>query len=162
MGFGAPGCKQTERLDPELENLGRATGPVDPKPVVPQGMPQRAPSGKVHVGEVLERFDASRYTYLQIRVAPETDVWAAIPATPVKKGQQVEVVESMVMKDFESPTLKRTFPSIVFGVLKGHETKQPEAKEPSEQSENPKADDQTDAQKLPANHPPIGQGSKAI
>ena len=41
--------------------------------------------------------------------------------TPIKVGQPVEVVQSLVMKNFESKTLKRTFPSIVFGVLHGQE-----------------------------------------
>ena len=135
------GCKGEETLDPHLEKLGRATGPVErqsneslagkasPVPKMPPHgmMPQPGTAGKVHRGQVLETIDASRYTYVRVQVESGGEIWTAIPQTKLEIGKQVEIIESIVMKDFESKTLKRTFPNIIFGVLKGHENEMPNA-----------------------------------
>ena len=109
------GCKSDERLSPEVEKLGRATGPVDPSLRIQQS---QAAASKIHSGKVVETMDASRYTYVKFEPAQGRHLWAAIPKSKVKVGQTVNIVESLVMKDFSSPTLKRTFPLIVFGVLR--------------------------------------------
>lgn len=116
------GCKEQESLSPEVQRLGRATGPVVEKKGSEQPSEPMAPSGgKVLSGRVLETMEASRYTYLQLETQNKDKLWVAIPKTQISAGQEVEVVESIVMKDFKSPTLNRSFPTIVFGVLKGHE-----------------------------------------
>lgn len=67
-------------------------------------------------GEVLEVREAAPYTYLRLKTgAGET--WAAVTSAPVKKGQQVTIANSMVMENFESQSLKKTFDKIVFGTL---------------------------------------------
>ena len=64
-------------------------------------------------GTVLETMNAAGYTYLQVDAAPGK-VWVAIPESTVTKGQQVTCVPGMVMENFQSKTLNRTFATIVF------------------------------------------------
>lgn len=69
-------------------------------------------------GEVLEVKEVESYTYLRLKTK-DGETWAAVSKTPVKKGAQVTIDNPMVMKNFESKSLKKTFPSIVFGSLAG-------------------------------------------
>jgi hypothetical protein len=67
-------------------------------------------------GEVLETLPVEGYTYLRLKTK-DGEAWAAVPSASVKKGAQVTIVDSMVMQNFESRTLKRKFDKIVFGSL---------------------------------------------
>ena len=64
-------------------------------------------------GTVLEAMDASGYTYMQVDTGKEK-VWVAIPATQVKTGDKITYNQGMVMPDFHSKTLDRSFKQIVF------------------------------------------------
>ena len=64
-------------------------------------------------GTVRETMNAAGYTYLQVDSAAGP-VWVAIPEGTVTKGQQVTCLPGMVMENFQSKTLGRTFPTIVF------------------------------------------------
>ena len=65
-------------------------------------------------GEVLETQNVEGYTYLRLKTA-QGEAWAAVPTTTVKKGAQVTIGNPVVMQNFESKTLKKTFDKIVFG-----------------------------------------------
>lgn len=67
-------------------------------------------------GEVLEIRDVEVYTYLRLRTAGG-EVWAAVSKAPVSKGARVTIDNPMVMHNFESKSLKKTFDKIVFGSL---------------------------------------------
>ena len=67
-------------------------------------------------GQVLEHIAASPYSYVRIRTS-KGDVWAAVNEARIEKGSQVTVSSPMLMKDFESKALKRTFDEIYFGSL---------------------------------------------
>lgn len=69
-------------------------------------------------GEVLEVKDVSSYTYLRLKTK-DGETWAAVSMAPVKKGDQVTIENPMVVNNFESKSLKKTFPTIVFGTLGG-------------------------------------------
>ena len=69
-------------------------------------------------GQVLEVKDVDSYTYLRLKTK-EGEIWAAVNRTPVKKGDQVTVENVMLMSNFESKSLKKTFPLIYFGTLGG-------------------------------------------
>lgn len=69
-------------------------------------------------GEVQETQDAGNYTYLRIKTA-EGEVWAAVTKAPVQKGAKVTVANAMLMSNFESKALKKTFTTILFGSLAG-------------------------------------------
>ena len=67
-------------------------------------------------GEVLEVRDVDMYTYLRLKTK-DGETWAAVTKVPVKKGAQVSIANPMVMQNFESKTLKKTFDKIVFGSI---------------------------------------------
>ncbi|MGE5666912.1 MAG: nucleotide-binding protein, partial [Betaproteobacteria bacterium] len=67
-------------------------------------------------GEVLEVKDVAAYTYLRLKTA-DGETWAAVNRSAVKKGAEVTIDNPMVMRNFESKSLKRTFDTIVFGTL---------------------------------------------
>jgi len=64
-------------------------------------------------GTVLEAMNASGYTYMQVDTGKDK-VWVAIPATEVKKGDTITYNQGMVMPDFHSKTLGRSFKQIIF------------------------------------------------
>ncbi|KAB2891233.1 MAG: DNA-binding protein [Desulfobulbaceae bacterium] len=78
----------------------------DPSP------PAHAPAG-AGSGQVIETMNASGYTYLLVDSGKE-QTWVAIPETTVSKGATVQYAAGMVMQNFHSKTLDRTFASIVF------------------------------------------------
>lgn len=92
-------------------------------------------------GKVVETMDAGGYTYLNLEKDGKT-AWAAIPATKVSVGQQVEVQPGMPMTNFTSKSLNRTFERIDFSsglVTEGSAVATPAGTPP-----------------LPAGHPPTG------
>jgi hypothetical protein len=73
------------------------------------------PLGSI-TGRVLETMDSGGYTYMKLS-SDGGEVWAAVNATKVRKGQTVTVVNPMAMDGFESKTLHRKFDRILFGSL---------------------------------------------
>jgi hypothetical protein len=69
-------------------------------------------------GQVLEVMDVESYTYLRLKTK-DGETWAAVGKAPIKKGTEVAIENPMVMNNFESKSLKRTFKTIVFGNLAG-------------------------------------------
>ena len=63
--------------------------------------------------KVLSTIDAVQYTYLEVTQNKKT-LWLAATAVAVKKGDVVRFDDGMVMKNFHSKTLNRTFPSVTF------------------------------------------------
>ena len=77
-----------------------------------------SPSGSVVTGVILEVKDVDSYTYIRLKTK-DGETWAAVSTAPLKVGATVTIGDTMVMKNFESKSLKKTFPSIVFGNLGG-------------------------------------------
>lgn len=69
-------------------------------------------------GVVLEVKDVESYTYLRLKTK-DGETWAAVGKAPVKKGAEVTVENPMVMTNFKSRSLNKTFPTILFGTLAG-------------------------------------------
>jgi len=78
---------------------------------------QTSPGATV-TGEVLETQDVESYTYLRLKTS-QGETWAAVPTTTVKKGAKVAIENPMVMNNFQSKALKKTFDKVVFGTLSG-------------------------------------------
>lgn len=74
------------------------------------------PSAPVVMGEVLEIKDVDSYTYLRLKTQ-DGETWAAVEKSPLKRGAKVTIENVMVMKNFESKSLRRTFPTLLFGNL---------------------------------------------
>jgi hypothetical protein len=64
-------------------------------------------------GKVLETMDSGGYTYMKVDVG-DSQPWVAIPQSQINVGQEVTYQPGMVMNNFASKTLNRTFDSIVF------------------------------------------------
>ncbi|HJV49366.1 MAG TPA: hypothetical protein VJ549_08840 [Geothrix sp.] len=79
-------------------------------------LPAAAAAGQGLSGKVLERLDASPYCYLRIQTV-RGEVWAAVPEAKVEKGTDVTIANPMLMNNFESKTLNRTFSEVYFGTL---------------------------------------------
>ena len=66
-------------------------------------------------GTIVEFKDVTNYTYLLLEDS-SGKVWAAIPKTPVKVGEEIAIANIVIMKDFHSKTLEKTFDFILFAV----------------------------------------------
>jgi len=73
-----------------------------------------APQIEAGSGKVVEKMDASSYTYVRLDDGTGNDIWAAIPQTQLEIGEQIALKGGMVMRNFNSKTLNRTFDSIIF------------------------------------------------
>ena len=64
-------------------------------------------------GIVLETMNAGRYTYVRVK-GDSHELWAAAPRFQVRVDDNVIVPRGMPMKDFQSPSLGRTFDRVYF------------------------------------------------
>jgi hypothetical protein len=67
-------------------------------------------------GPVLEQLSAPPYIYVRVKTSTG-EIWAAVPEAKVANGTVVTVFNPMLMKKFESKSLKRTFDEVYFGTL---------------------------------------------
>jgi len=117
-----------------------------PKTTTPitQAMPQ--PDNQLITGKVVETMNSGGYTYVNL-LKDGKSTWAAIPPQKVEVGQELKLLPGMQMGTFTSPTLKRTFDSIIFSA--GVAT--------DGAPEKSGATAGADSQPLPSGHPAIGQ-----
>lgn len=64
-------------------------------------------------GRVLESMNVGDYTYVHVEVEDGT-IWVAGPVTAVSEGQTVAWIGGVLMRNFESRALGRTFDAILF------------------------------------------------
>jgi hypothetical protein len=64
-------------------------------------------------GIVVSHMDAAGYTYMELDNGGHK-FWIAAPTTTVNNGDHVRFVENMVMTNFTSKTLNRTFSTLIF------------------------------------------------
>lgn len=76
----------------------------DEEPPLPEG---------THSVEVEESLDASQYTYIRVSEA-DIEYWIAVPKMQVENGEKLYFSKSMVMNNFQSKSLNRTFDKILF------------------------------------------------
>jgi len=74
------------------------------------------PYTAVVTGDVLEVKEADLYTYLRLKTKYDA-TWVAVSKDAVKREAKVTVENVMVMNNFESKALKKTFPAILIGSL---------------------------------------------
>jgi hypothetical protein len=83
-----------------------------------QGIGGGQAAGGTMTATVLEAQDVAQYTYLKVKKADGKEQWAAVNKYPgLKAGDKVVIAESVTMTDFHSPSLNKTFDSIVFGMV---------------------------------------------
>lgn len=76
-------------------------------------MMQKEPVVLNRSGKVVSHIDANEYTYVQVSEKGK-NLWLAAPRTPLKDGDKVRFPDGVVMKDFYSKVLQRTFPALMF------------------------------------------------
>jgi len=64
-------------------------------------------------GKVKETMVSGGYSYMLLETSTG-EIWAAVPRMEVKAGDEVDLKPGMVMTNFTSKTMGRTFPEIVF------------------------------------------------
>ena len=81
----------------------------------PQAQPagDMGQAGNTISGKVVETMDAAGYTYVSLEQNGKR-MWVALPQSKVTVGQNVTCQPGMVMENFTSKTLNRTFDSIIF------------------------------------------------
>ncbi len=67
-----------------------------------------------HQGVVVEHIRKSQYSYLKVRMDDGMEVWLAGPEQELEKGARIGFPDGMIMRDFHSKSLNRTFPFIIF------------------------------------------------
>jgi hypothetical protein len=65
-------------------------------------------------GKVLESMNSGGYSYINLQKKDGGKIWIAVPATRITVGDQMSFKEGLVMTNFQSKTLKRSFDSIIF------------------------------------------------
>lgn len=70
-------------------------------------------------GKVLEVLESGGYTYAQIDMKG-AKIWVAVPQTKIEKGKVASFQPGMLMENFKSKTMDRTFDKIYFsnGLIK--------------------------------------------
>ncbi|HED34283.1 MAG TPA: hypothetical protein ENJ08_08745 [Gammaproteobacteria bacterium] len=113
-GNSAPASLAPASLAMDAKMPGTALPPGHPAPTTAQkSTAQQNAFSNTFSGEVLETFDASTFTYVQIKT-DNGPVWAAGPTTAIKKGDTVSFGGKTPMENFHSKSLNRTFEMIYF------------------------------------------------
>ena len=85
-------------------------------------------------GKVLQTINSGGYSYVELRKKDGKKVWLAVTAAEIPIGSQQTFNPGMVMHNFESRTLKRSFDEIIFTEMaasaKGKDKKELGAKSP--------------------------------
>lgn len=82
-------------------------------PAIAQAAAPTAGANAANIGKVRSAENAGGYSYLEVE-QNGANVWIAAPEAPVKVGDSVSWDGGMVMRDFKSSSLNRTFGEIVF------------------------------------------------
>lgn len=71
--------------------------------------------GVVFSGKVMEKLDVPSYTYMRVQTAGGVEEWVAVSTMTVNVGDTVTINQQIVMNNFPSKTLGRTFEKLVMG-----------------------------------------------
>jgi hypothetical protein len=96
--------------DPALPNFGGIGAP----PMGDVGGGGGIGGGVVFSGKVLEKLDVPSYTYIRVAV-PGGEEWVAVSTMSINVGDTVTINQQIVMENFPSKALGRTFPKLVMG-----------------------------------------------
>ena len=84
---------------------------------LPAAVPEKAahptPESRIHRGNVIATMGSGGYTYIEFEEEGKR-LWVACRETVVKVGDKITFVRPLVMKNFHSKTLNRTFETILF------------------------------------------------
>ncbi|MBU4376463.1 MAG: hypothetical protein KKD29_03185 [Candidatus Omnitrophica bacterium] len=107
VALGCKGETKEEKSTPSVKGLTIAMIEENYKTVDTQDAVLKA--------SIVEFKDVTNYTYLDLKDSTGR-IWAAIPKAPVETGDEIELANIIVMKDFHSKSLDKTFATILFAV----------------------------------------------
>lgn len=120
LTFGLGACSQKNDQDAKtvkdsslLDQQAKKSMPAQPdqQAAAPASeQPEMSPS---FTETVLETMNAGQYTYVRVEKDGKS-LWVAGPVFSVKVGDEVAVYNEMIMNNFYSKTLDRTFEEIFF------------------------------------------------
>jgi len=159
---------------PQKRELPLEAEPARAAALAPPGEPEAEQTEETDdapvslAGEVLETLAAGNYTCLRLKTTTG-ELWAAVPRAAVALHRQVVIAGAMEMRDFTSPTLKRTFERIYFGTLADAPHDKPASAElgpvdpsatlppghPDVAAKQGSCADSDGTRELPAGHPPL-------
>jgi starvation-inducible outer membrane lipoprotein len=105
IALGLAGCS-----DSKDESKNAKSQTQEPAPSTAQAT---SPSGPPTNGKVVKAMHAGGYTYMQVE-SQGKQFWVASTMMNVKRNDHVAWSGAAVMKNFNSPTLHRTFEEILF------------------------------------------------
>ena len=121
--FAVAGCKEKPQAPAQAPQGGAPTGmPADAmhgggNPHANM-KPMDIPAGASRKGTVVAVEQTAQFTYVQVDENGKK-VWVAVPKIEVAKGAVVEFADAPVTPNFHSPSLNRTFDSLIMSpVLK--------------------------------------------
>ena len=74
---------------------------------------QEAMKSEPHIGKVIDKIPAKGYTYLQV-TENKNDFWIAVPTMEIQIGETVYFSRFMIMEDFQSDNIDKSFDQILF------------------------------------------------
>jgi hypothetical protein len=74
---------------------------------------QEVMKSEAHIAKVIDKIPAKGYTYLQV-TENKNDYWIAVPTMEVEIGETVYFSKFMVMEDFRSDNIDKSFDEILF------------------------------------------------
>ena len=92
-----------------LPNFGTPTGDVGGGAIGGGGG-----AGVVFTGKVVEKLDVPSYTYIRV-ATPGSEEWVAVSTMSINVGDTVTINQQIVMENFPSKSLNRTFARLVMG-----------------------------------------------
>ena len=107
VAFGCKDKTKQEKSTPPVTTLTIAMIKENYKAVEAQDAVLKA--------SITEFKDVTNYTYLNLKDSTGR-IWAAIPKTSVETGDEIELANIIVMKDFHSKSLDKIFATILFAV----------------------------------------------
>lgn len=79
----------------------------------PESGEQEVMKTEPHIAQVIDKIPAKGYTYLQV-TENKNDFWIAVPTMEVEVGETVYFSRYMVMQDFKSDNIDKSFDEILF------------------------------------------------
>ncbi len=74
---------------------------------------EEAYKNEPHIAKVIEKIPAKGYTYLQV-TENKKDYWIAVPVMDIEIGETVYFSRFMIMEDFRSDNIDKSFDQILF------------------------------------------------
>lgn len=100
---------------PETDTSAPASSALTAESSVATTAPSIAPGGTI-TGIVREQIPVDPYVYLRLDT-PEGELWTAVADAPITVGEPITIYNALLMEQFASATLQRTFDRLYFGAL---------------------------------------------